>query len=272
MATNKSFFSKSIATSLTLVGAVLVGVSESNAQDLLPRDNGIFAGHKSPRYRESESHPLRILAYALHPIGWVAREAIFRPFSAFAASTETTRSVMGYREPYDHREPLCFSPSDESPNCRDIQPYKSMRNERNGGSSESDANLRQVYFPEVNFDFNKSTLNDLGRAKVQQISKLLQSVSDVQIAVEGHTDYKGTDDYNMKLGEKRAQAVVTELAALGIPSSKLSPVSYGESKPKFTEETDWARAANRRVEFNVGGTVEAKEASELPAAALPESE
>jgi len=72
-----------------------------SAQDLLPADNGLASYHSSPRYRESESHPLRVAAYVLHPIGWLAREVVFRPFSYFASSTETTRSVFGYREPFD---------------------------------------------------------------------------------------------------------------------------------------------------------------------------
>ena len=65
------------------------------AQDVLPADNGIYTYHTTPRYRDSESHPLRLLAYVVHPIGWVAREVFFRPLSYFASSTETTRSVMG---------------------------------------------------------------------------------------------------------------------------------------------------------------------------------
>src|SRR5437773_922107 len=90
-------------------GAVLVGMLGEMpgglyggtvlAQDQLPTDNGLATYHAAPRYRESESHPLRVLAYVVHPIGWVLREVIFRPLSYFASSTEVTRSVMGYREP-----------------------------------------------------------------------------------------------------------------------------------------------------------------------------
>ena len=71
----------------------------SFAQDQLPRDNGLATYHVAPHYRPSESHPLRIVGYVVHPIGWVLREVLFRPFSYFASSSETRRSVLGYRDP-----------------------------------------------------------------------------------------------------------------------------------------------------------------------------
>lgn len=96
------------------------------AQERLPADSS--AGeygeyHPSPAYRESESHPLRILAYIVHPIGWLAREVIFRPLSYFASSTPETRAIMGYREPHDFRKPSCFSRSDAAPDCRQVKPF-----------------------------------------------------------------------------------------------------------------------------------------------------
>ena len=86
-------------TALSLTLAVCLLPQSVFAQEVLPYDNGLEDYHPTPRYRESESHPLRIVAYALHPIGWVLREVIFRPLSYFASSTPETRSVMGYREP-----------------------------------------------------------------------------------------------------------------------------------------------------------------------------
>lgn len=260
-----------IVSSMTLAATVAMSANVS-AQDLLPRDNGVNVEHKAPRWRESEEHPLRILAYALHPIGWLAREAVFRPLSAFAGSTETTRSVMGFREPFDYRESSCISTNIEAPDCRKILPYSGFAGE-SGHSDEDDSEgglaARQVFFPDVNFDFNKSSLNNLGKARVKQMASLLNDTPGMNVVVEGHTDYKGSDDYNMKLGEKRAASVIKELTDLGINTERLSPISYGESKPVYTEETDWARAANRRVQFNVKGKgeVSSEVKTELPPAA-----
>lgn len=236
-----------------------------NAQDLLPRDNGFNVTHQAPRWRESEEHPLRILAYAIHPIGWLAREAVFRPLSEFAGSTEVTRSVMGFREPFDYRESSCFSTDDRAPDCKTIMPYTGFINPDEMNSDGTAA--RQVFFPDVNFDFNKSSLNNLGKARVKQMAALIGSSPAMNVVVEGHTDYKGSDDYNNKLGERRAATVIKELVALGINTERLSPISYGESKPLYTEETDWARAANRRVQFSVKGEVTAETMTELPPAA-----
>lgn len=227
----------------------------AQAQDLLPYDNGIYTYHQAPRYRESESHPLRIIAYIGHPIGWVAREAIFRPFSAFAGSTEFTRSFFGFREPFDYRQPECFSASDETPDCNAIPPRASMDGAAAEGSdagSLADAE-RQVFFPDVAFDFDKSSLNDLGRGRVRQVAQLLASVPSLRVVVEGHTDFIGTDEYNQGLGGRRADSVMKELSELGIDPNRVSVVSYGEGRPIFTEEEDWARAVNRRVQFSVKG-------------------
>ncbi|RIL09834.1 MAG: hypothetical protein DCC75_05665, partial [Proteobacteria bacterium] len=94
-----SFCKREFWFGVALAGLLPVVFSTAEAQEYLPDDNGLATYHTAPRYRESESHPLRVAAYILHPIGWVAREVLFRPLSYFASSTETTRSVMGYREP-----------------------------------------------------------------------------------------------------------------------------------------------------------------------------
>ena len=251
-------------------GAFGIGTaSNASAQDVLIRDNGIFDYHKAPRWRETESHPLRVLAYVIHPIGWTLREGIFRPFSYFAGSTEFTRSFFGFREPYDYRETECFSSSDAIPDCQQLPPFANIGGRKPADAASEEASLaageRQVFFPDVNFDFDKDSLNELGKGRVRQIAQLLGSVPSLKIVVEGHTDFMGSDDYNQKLGERRAQAVIKELNELGIDSARLSPLSYGESKPIFTEETDWARAVNRRVQFSVQGqgaqTAQATEAA-----------
>jgi len=236
---------------LLVLSALVALPSLAVAQDKLPADNGIFNYHTAPRYRESESHPLRVLAYIVHPVGWVARELVFRPLSYFASSTETTRSVMGYREPYDFRNPECFSADASVPDCRSISPF-SYADIEAGGDDEGDVEPeRNVYFPDVNFDFDARSLNDLGRGRVKQLGQLLQTSGDVHVVLEGHTDYIGTESYNEKLGLDRAESVRQELLALGVAPERVSTVTFGKSKPIFDEQEDWARAINRRVEVHV---------------------
>jgi hypothetical protein len=103
-----------------IFASTFIGITSLVAQERLPLDNGLEDYHPSPRYRESESHPLRIFAYVLHPVGWFAREFIFRPFSYFVASDEKRASIFGYRDPHDIRRPLCYSKSETVPNCKQL--------------------------------------------------------------------------------------------------------------------------------------------------------
>ncbi len=246
-----------------LFSIIFLGVTQSSfAQDKLPRDNTIFDYHRTPRYRVSEEHPLRLFAYLTHPIGWALREAITRPLSAFTSSTEVTRSVFGYREAFDFRETECFSSDGAVPDCKQVSPLINIEKYRALTKASSSAeipnqggNQNQVYFPDINFDFNKATLNKVGMGKVRQVSQLLSSVPNMSVVVEGHADYIGSDSYNDSLGNRRAETVINELVELGIDSSRLSPISYGEGKPVYTEEEDWARAVNRRVQFSVGSAI-----------------
>lgn len=241
-----------IAAAVFLSGLSFVGVELASAQDLLPDDNGLWNYHKPPRYRESESHPLRIGAYILHPVGWALREGVFRPLSYFFGSTRNTRSIFGFREPFDFRDPLCFNEIGV-PDCNTISPFNQTNRGSDAGSLVDAPADRQVYFPDINFEFDRSSLTPLGKGRVRQVSQLLASVPSLKVVVEGHADAVGTDDYNMKLGTRRAQTVIKELTELGIDPVRISPVSYGEARPVFTEDEAWARAVNRRVQFTVAG-------------------
>jgi outer membrane protein OmpA-like peptidoglycan-associated protein len=259
-----AFFNTGIRTfAVALVAfAATFCAQQAYAQDMLPADNGLTDYHTQPRWRESESHPLRIAAYIVHPIGWVLRELIFRPISAFAGSTEVTKSVMGFREPFDYRQPECFSSDDSAPDCRSISPFDYDRNgtttttttESNTGiatGSLSTGGTAQVYFPNINFDFNKHTLSAVGKEKAKQLAGNLKSDVAVHVVLQGNTDSVGSDKYNERLGMNRAMAVKNELIALGISGDRLATVTFGESHPIDTNDTAEGRAVNRRVDVVV---------------------
>ncbi len=232
-----------------IVGASLVG-GVAFAQEDLPADTGLASSayHTAPRFRASEEHPFRLLAYVLNPIGWVIREGVTRPISAFAASTETTRNVMGFREPNDWRQPECFSADDTIPDCRSLMPFNyDDTSKTSDAASMAEVGDKFVYFPDVNFDFNKASLNDLGQGRIHQIARLLEKEPTLTVMLEGHADYKGADAYNQKLAMNRAETVRKALTDLGVDGARLSTMSFGETSPVLSEETDWARAVNRRV-------------------------
>jgi outer membrane protein OmpA-like peptidoglycan-associated protein len=113
--------------------------------------------------------------------------------------------------------------------------------------------VENVAFPEVNFEFDKATLTDVGRSRVYMISQKVKEGKNVKIEIQGRTDYIGTEDYNKKLGMQRAEAVKAELGRLGVDPARISTVSFGGEKPQPELQTPWARAVNRRAEFVVIG-------------------
>jgi len=99
------------------------------------------------------------------------------------------------------------------------------------------------------FGFDKSDLSAVSRKNLSKAITVLNKYPDTNIEVQGHTDSKGTSEYNMTLSEKRAKNVSAYLSQNGISSSRLSTRAYGKDAPKYDNETETGRAQNRRVEF-----------------------
>jgi OOP family OmpA-OmpF porin len=106
--------------------------------------------------------------------------------------------------------------------------------------------LKNIYF-----DFDKTTLKKESFVELNKVVDFLKENSSVEIEIAGHTDNKGSDDYNANLSQGRSQSVVDYLISQGIDSFRLSAHGYGESKPFDSNDSDEGRANNRRVEFTV---------------------
>jgi OOP family OmpA-OmpF porin len=103
------------------------------------------------------------------------------------------------------------------------------------------------------FDFDKAEVKSEFQPRLKYAAELiLRNPKMGQIIIAGHTDGKGTDDYNMDLGRRRAEAVKELLVKFGAPADRLVVESYGKSRPIATNDTEEGRAKNRRVEFHVG--------------------
>ena len=100
---------------------------------------------------------------------------------------------------------------------------------------------------EVYFDFNEFVLTAEATAKLQQAATCLKSVSGRTIRLEGHCDPRGTDEYNLALGDRRARSVVKYLKRLGVAGTKMRPVSKGKLEATGTDAASWAR--DRKVKF-----------------------
>ncbi len=104
------------------------------------------------------------------------------------------------------------------------------------------------------FDFDKSVLKPEGKAKLEDLVSKLQGTDIEVIVATGHTDWTGTDAYNMKLSMRRAKAVKAFLVAKGIPEARVFTEGKGERSPVADNHTREGRAKNRRVEVEVVGT------------------
>ena len=103
----------------------------------------------------------------------------------------------------------------------------------------------------IHFDFDQYILTDEAKAILVSNAALLSSAPGVNIQIEGHCDERGSDEYNLALGEKRALATKSFLVSLGIAENRMSVISYGEEMPLDPSGTKEAWYQNRRAEFKI---------------------
>jgi outer membrane protein OmpA-like peptidoglycan-associated protein len=110
-----------------------------------------------------------------------------------------------------------------------------------------------VNMSDVLFDFNKYTLKPEAREKLAKVSGILLSYPGLKMQVEGYTDSIGSDEYNQKLSEERADAVRQYLVSQSVADANVTAQGYGKSHPVADNSTNSGRAQNRRVELVVSG-------------------
>lgn len=103
----------------------------------------------------------------------------------------------------------------------------------------------------ITFAFDSSQIKPEFNSTLDQIAQVLNSYPSTLVDVVGHTDSQGTDAYNMKLSQARAQAVASRLTSQGVASERLAVAGMGERQPVTTNETEAGRAQNRRVEVKI---------------------
>jgi peptidoglycan-associated lipoprotein len=110
----------------------------------------------------------------------------------------------------------------------------------------SEQDLVQNVGDRVFFDYDKSDIKPEGRQVLQRQADWLKKFANVTVTVEGHCDERGTREYNLALGERRATAVKKMLVALGVTPNRVSTISYGKERPAVPGSTEAAWAQNRR--------------------------
>ncbi len=108
---------------------------------------------------------------------------------------------------------------------------------------------RAGYLKDAFFDYDKADLRDDARAALSADAEWLKKYSSAQILIEGHCDERGTSEYNLALGDRRANTAREYLASLGIDSGRIKTVSYGKERPFCTESNESCWQQNRRAHF-----------------------
>jgi peptidoglycan-associated lipoprotein len=106
---------------------------------------------------------------------------------------------------------------------------------------------------EVFFDFDRSEIRDTDRATLTKNADALKRFDFLRVTVEGHCDERGTVEYNLALGERRARSAYDYLVSLGVPADRLKTVSYGKEVPVCQASTEECWQRNRRAHFTVTG-------------------
>jgi peptidoglycan-associated lipoprotein len=118
-----------------------------------------------------------------------------------------------------------------------------MGGERFGGAEQ------EGMFPAVFFDYDSATVNPAEHSKIEQVSSYLRGAPGARLVVEGHCDERGSNEYNLGLGERRALAVRAHLINLGVEADRVQTASFGEERPAVMGHDESAWSQNRRAEF-----------------------
>ncbi len=226
-------------------------------------------------YDDSQSHPLRVVAYLAYPAAFLTEWIIFRPFHFLVSATEPQEALFGHR-PHppvlSEPQPLHGYGASRKAPAGQMQPQPAPAAKPTAAQEPAAervtvvqvpvekivtrevpkiVEVERIVFPAVAFRFDSAELTELGKGQVYMAAQRIREKSDLTVVIEGHADSVGSDEYNQRLGLRRARTVMKELAAQGVEPERMSAASLGESKPLLGQETNWAHAVNRRVEFQV---------------------
>ena len=125
-------------------------------------------------------------------------------------------------------------------------PAPAASKESNAQADDLRSSLEKVFF-----NFDSATLSQEARDRLVKDAELMKKDPGIKVRIEGNCDERGSDEYNLALGEKRARVAMKYLTDLGVPADRLSVISYGKEKPADPGHDEAAWAKNRRDEFVV---------------------
>lgn len=186
------------------------------------------------------------LSFAAVMSGGCAKKSVVKPEEPTSsvqttppARTETVRPTDESTRPVQPA-PIVETPTREGM----ITPETPQQDGDAQGSAELQNQLQKIYF-----NFDSAALSDESRSILSKNADVLIKQSSVKIRIEGNSDERGSDEYNLALGERRAQAARDYLINLGVQPERISVISYGEEKPAVAGHDEAAWEQNRRAEF-----------------------
>lgn len=177
-------------------------------------------------------------------VGGCANKEVVKSEEAVVPKSEPVRVEAAKPEvkPLEQLKPV------ELPRTAETVPASSDQLEQQSGK----ASLAESSFETVYYDFDRADLRqDAREALARNAEIMLKSKSDAKIQIEGHCDERGSAEYNLALGERRAKSSLQYLITLGVKADRLSIISYGKEKPAVQGSDEAAWAKNRRAEFVV---------------------
>ncbi len=178
---------------------------------------------------------------------WLALVLVMMlPVMLFMASCSTKKMVQ--TEPVPTNEPEVQKAQDKPAEVAE-QDGRLKEDKLREESAAREAAKTAFVKENIHFAFDSSVLSDQAKQILNNKAEYLRTNPDMTITVEGHCDERGTDTYNIALGERRAESVKIFLANLGIDTNRLHTISYGKERPIATGHDEVAWAKNRRAQF-----------------------
>jgi peptidoglycan-associated lipoprotein len=176
-------------------------------------------------------------------VGGCANKEVVKSEEAVVPKSEVTaEAAKPVLKPFEKATPV------EQPKSQETMPAPGQSFEDQSFKASEAENI----FETVYFDFDKSDLSQGARDALSRNGEiLLKSQANSKVQIEGHCDERGSAEYNLALGERRAKSSLQYLRTLGVKADRLSTISYGKEKPAVQGDNESAWAKNRRVELVV---------------------
>jgi peptidoglycan-associated lipoprotein len=155
------------------------------------------------------------------------------------------------RTPADIPSPAPVVVDDSDARAREAAEAERLRTER--ARAAELARVRENLTEIIYFEYDSDALTTESQDRLRSKAAILRANPSVQIRVDGHADERGSTEYNLALGQRRAEAVRTFLAGFGISGDRVGTISYGKERPLVEGSNEAAWARNRRAEFAVTG-------------------